>query len=73
MLNFWHRADKTATIGKNWSDDSDTNVIFDRISGQDIPWFQRLFARQKKRKARRKSLWSHWLQIPLPHLIRFRI
>jgi WD40 repeat protein len=25
----------------------------------DIPWFQRLFARRKKREARRKSLWSH--------------
>ena len=27
------------------------------------PWFQRLFARRKKREARRKSLWSHRLQI----------
>jgi hypothetical protein len=42
MINFWHRADKNATIGKNWSD---INVIFDRISGildqiYSIPWFQ---------------------------------
>jgi hypothetical protein len=34
-----------------------------------VPWFQRLFARRKKREARRKSLRSHRLQIPLPHLI----
>jgi hypothetical protein len=38
-----------------------------------LPWFQRFFARRKKQEARRKTLWSHRLQIPLPHLIRFRI
>ena len=43
------------------------------ISIKALPSFQRLFARRKKREARRKSLWSHRLQIPLPHLIRFRI
>jgi hypothetical protein len=35
--------------------------------------FKRLFAKRKKRQARTRSLWSHRLQIPLPHLIRFRI
>jgi hypothetical protein len=37
-----------------------------------LPWFQRLFVMWKKREARMESFWSHRLQIPLPHLIRFR-
>ena len=71
MINFWHRADKTATIGKHWQ------ISMSYLIGYLGFWARytlvpEALCKAKETKGEKEESLVTSFQIPLPHLIQSR-